>query len=329
MNAPTIRVLSLGAGVQSTAVLMLAAEARLPKLDAAIFSDTGWEPQYVYDHLDRLEREVAQPAGIPILRVSAGNIRRDALDPEHRFASMPLYILNRDGSPGMSRRQCTSEYKIKPIKEGVRCLLGAPDEPNSSGRVRPGRVPAGRIAEQWIGISTDEAHRAKDSDVGYVRHAFPLLRVGVDSDLVGASGRPGWSRQDCLRYLASRGWETTPKSACIGCPFHGNRAWRELRDNHPAEWADAVDFDAAIRKGSARATANGDDLMGTAYLHRSRVPLSEAPIDRVTAFEWGQNQGDIFDAIAEEEEPDGCSPFACRTDLPGEGDAADDDEDAA
>lgn len=321
MSAPTIRVLSLGAGVQSTAVLLLAAEGRLPKLDAAIFSDTGWEPKAVYDHLDRLEREVMVPAGIPLLRVSAGNIRADALDPEHRFASMPLYILNKDGSPGMSRRQCTSEYKIKPIKEAVRRLLGAPDEANTSGRIRPGRVAAGRVAEQWIGISTDEAHRAKDSDVSYVRHAFPLLEIGTGGTppLVGASGGLGWSREDCSRYLRSVGWGDTAKSACIGCPFHGNRAWRELRDNQPEEWADAVAFDAAIRGGSARATATGSDLLGTAFLHRSRVPLGEAPIDRVTAFEWNQNQGDIFDAIAEEEQ-DGCSPFTCER---GEADGED------
>ena len=36
-----LRLLSLGAGVQSTTLLLLAAEGRLPKLDGAIFSDTG------------------------------------------------------------------------------------------------------------------------------------------------------------------------------------------------------------------------------------------------------------------------------------------------
>lgn len=88
-------------------MLALSAEGILPKVEYAIFADTGWEPRAVYAHLDRLEREIAEPAGIPILRVSSGNIRKDALDPEHRFASMPLYILNKDGRPGMTRRQCT------------------------------------------------------------------------------------------------------------------------------------------------------------------------------------------------------------------------------
>src|SRR5207248_5842267 len=53
-------------------------------------ADTGWEPLAVYRHLQRLTR-IADAAGIPVVRVSRGHIRRDALDPAHRFASMPLW----------------------------------------------------------------------------------------------------------------------------------------------------------------------------------------------------------------------------------------------
>lgn len=298
-----LRVLSLGAGIQSTTLLMLSAEGRLSKLDAAIFADTGWEPRAVYQHLDRLDREIAQPAGIPIYRVSRGNIRHDALDPAHRFASMPLFIKNRDGGDGMTRRQCSNEYKVVAIKAQVRELLGYP---------HPTPVPRGQYAEQWIGISRDEISRAKDSDVKYARNAFPLL------DLDGAAdGRGGWTRDDCLRYLRSAGWESTPKSACIGCPFHGNRQWRDMRDNHPEEWADAVDFDRQIRSGNARGNANGKPLLGEAYLHASRLPLDQAPIDRVTAHEWKSRQTDVFGQIADAEledgDPDGCSPWSCRS----------------
>lgn len=303
---PALRILSLGAGVQSTTLLLLAAEGRLPKLDAAVFSDTGWEPAAVYAHLDRIEREIAVPAGIPIYRVSAGNIRDDALNPEHRFASMPLFIKNQDGGDGMTRRQCTSEYKLKPIKAQVRRLLGYP---------HPTPVPRGRYAEQWIGISRDEIGRAKDSGIQYLRSAFPLLDMDG-----GAEGGEGWSRDDCTRYLTAQGYGTTPKSACIGCPFHGNAQWRKLRDNNPAEWADAVEFDAAIRSGNARGNANGKPLLGEAYLHRSRKPLDEAPIDRVTAHEWGKQQTDVFGQIAdielEDGDPDGCSPWSCRSGQP-------------
>jgi len=310
---PSLRLLSLGAGVQSSALLILAARGDLPRLDAAIFSDTGWEPRAVYEHLDRIEREVAKPAGIPIYRVSSGNIRNDALDPDHRFASMPLFVRNRDGGDGMTRRQCTSEYKLKPIKQKTRELLGA--EPREDGK--PGRVPNGRFAEQWVGISTDERDRALDKDgtlktgdVKYSRNRYPLLELGMDRD-------------QCRALLTAHGFGQTPKSACIGCPFHSNMQWRQLRDKNPEEWADAVEFDASIRAGSARANANGQPLLGQAFLHRSRMPLDQAPIDKVSYHEWAGRQSDVLSllAVAEYEEKlsqednvsmTGCSPFSCR-----------------
>lgn len=289
-----LTVLSLGAGVQSTVLALMAVYGDLPKPDAAIFADTQWEPRRVYDHLDRLEIVLTE-AGIPLYRVTSGNLRADALDPDHRYCSVPYFVRNPDGTSGMVRRQCTSEYKLRPIKAQVRELLGYP---------HPKPIPRGTYAEQWIGFSTDEVHRVRDTlDVQYARPRYPLLELGM-------------SRKDCGRWLAVHGWTSVEKSACIGCPFHGNRQWRDLRDNDPAGWADAVAFDAAIRKGGAR----GLPLNGEAYLHRSRIPLAIAPIDRVTRAEARDRQTDLIDTLAdidagldETGDPDGCSPFGCRS----------------
>ncbi len=49
-----IEVLNLGAGVQSSAVLLMSIEGVLPKLDCAVFADTRWEPPAVYKQLDWL-----------------------------------------------------------------------------------------------------------------------------------------------------------------------------------------------------------------------------------------------------------------------------------
>lgn len=299
---PRLRVLSLGAGVQSTTLLLLSAEGRLPRLDAAIFADTGWEPRRVYEHLDRLEREVAQPAGIPIYRVRAksaggqrvsGDLRADSLD-AGAFVRIPVFVRNRSGTgAAMVRRQCTEEYKLKPIKAKIRKMLGYP---------HPKPVPPGTVVEQAIGISRDEFERVKDADVRYLRNVFPLLNMDGAAD-----GRVGWTREDCRRYLRSHGWASTPKSACIGCPFHGNAQWRELRDEHPEEWADAVDFDHRMRQTRLRG------IKEAPFLHRSLLPLDVAPIDRVTRSEWAQRQGDLFDSLADEEAeegaPAGCSPW--------------------
>lgn len=284
-----MRLLSLGAGVQSTTALLLSIEGTLPKLDGAIFADTGWEPAAVYKHFERISAAAAA-AGIPVHRVSKGNLRDDMLSPTSRYASVPYFVLNPDGSEGMGRRQCTSEYKLAPINRKVRELLGA-KAPDFR------RVPKGGHTEQWIGFSTDEIQRVSDGfQLSYITKRYPLLELDM-------------SRKDCERFLAARGWSTT-KSACIGCPYHGNVQWRNLRDHHPDEWADAVEFDEAIRK-------RGERLNGEAYLHRSRLPLSIAPIDKVTRREWADRQYDALDMIkdieAEAGDPDGCSPYGCRS----------------
>ena len=150
-----LRVLNLGAGVQSTTLFLMSCEGELPRVDHAIFADTGWEPASVYKHLEWLTIK-AEEAGIPLHRVSNGNIRSDALVSQVRgkttngvrYASMPLFTKHPDsGSRGMIRRQCTREYKIEPIERFIRReLLGlAPRE----------RAPAGAV-EQWFGISFDE-----------------------------------------------------------------------------------------------------------------------------------------------------------------------------
>jgi hypothetical protein len=283
---PTFRFLSLGAGVQSSALLLLAARGRIRGFDAAIFADTGWEPLAVYRHLHRLTR-IADPAGIPVVRVSRGHIRSDALDPAHRFASMPLFTLGPGGERGMARRQCTSEYKIRPIKAEVRRRLGYP---------HPRRVPAWVVAEMAIGISVDEVMRARDSDVRYMRNTFPL-------DL-------GWRREDCVRFLTAHGLPDTLKSSCVGCPFHDDGFWADLKANRPDEWADAVAFDHAIRHGSAKANADGHPLRGTYYLHSSRVPLDQAVLrPRAHRDVAGRN----VDGLAE---VPGCGPWTCPHPLP-------------
>src|SRR5690606_30683542 len=163
-----LRLLSLGAGVQSTTLALMAAEGSLDRLDGAIVADTGWEPQREYDRLDRLE-QVLQGAGIPLCRVSRGNLRRDAFNPSTGYASIPYFIRNPDGSEGMGRRQCTAEYELAPINQKVRELLGA-SPPDYR------RVPRGRVAEQWIGFSKDEVHRVSDArGVSYIRKRYPLL----------------------------------------------------------------------------------------------------------------------------------------------------------
>jgi hypothetical protein len=259
-----MKILSLGAGVQSSAVLLMSCRGMLPKLDAAIFADTQWEPRAVYEWLDNVLEPEAKKAGIPIHRVSKGNIREDAMRSRMRadeykqieggrWGSMPLYT-EIDGKVGMTKRQCTKEYKIEPIQRQIGQLVTAAGMKKSVGAV-----------EQWFGISGDEMRRMRMSKVRYITNYYPL---------VFAFERP-WHRIDCLKWLADNGFPQAPRSACIGCPYRSEKEWRNLL---PAEFADAVAFDQQIRKWGG--------LRADTYLHRSCVPLDE--VDLSTPEERGQ-----------------------------------------
>jgi hypothetical protein len=233
-------------------------------LDCAIFADTGWEPQPVYKQLEWLEG-LAAAKGLPVYRVSRGNIRQDLVDAAtgviSRVANPPYYVKNEnEDNPdkgGMLWRQCTAAYKIGPIDRKIRELLGVK---------KGGRVPKTKTVDQWMGISIDEWMRAKDNRKPYIQNRFPLIELDM-------------SRTDCLNWIKEHGYHEPPKSACIGCPYHSNAQWRDMKMNHPEDFADAVDFDHLVRPGLPGTT-------GKVYVHRSMVPLDE--VDLRNAEDLGQ-----------------------------------------
>jgi hypothetical protein len=277
-----MNIISLGAGVQSTAMLLMADRGELMvekfieidgenvntgelepiKVDCAIFCDTGWEPKSVYEHLEKLIQSVS----IPVYVVSKGNIKQDLIDSYtgkvKRFASIPFFVKNKDGSKGIGRRQCTNEYKIVPFRKKARELMGL----KKFKRAKKNSV------RKLLGITTDEISRVKPSQEYLSVNTYPFIDMR-------------WSRNDCKRYLKLIGWGDTPKSACIGCPFHSNRMWADMKKNHPDDFADAVQIDNMLRSGIKK-------LNGEEYMHNSQVPLSEA-------FFTDTDQTDLFEMECE------------------------------
>lgn len=261
-----LRILSLGAGVQSTTLALMSTRGDLPRVDYAIFADTGWEPQAVYDHLAWLEGIVR----FPIIRTT----RPGADLGEHsiaiatsdvtRTASPPWFT---EGPRGMLPRQCSKEFKVRVIGQEVRKLLGLE---------RGQRGPKEVAVEQWIGISTDEMQRMKRSEQAFVENVFPLIDRRM-------------TRNDCLQWMRERQFPQPPKSSCIFCPYRGDHQWREMRDHAPADWAKAVDFDKRIRPGF-------HGMQGEAFIHRQRVPLEQ--VDLSTDADRGQFS--LFDEISRE-----------------------------
>jgi hypothetical protein len=252
-----LTVISLGAGVQSTTMALMAAHGELsPMPHCAVFADTGWEPAAVYKHLDWL----CTVLPFPVHRVSNGNIRTSlTTDKPGRYAAVPFF-LKTNGEKGIGRRQCTHEYKLKPLRWKYRELLG-------KDRKQPIRAGA---CEVWLGISVDEVMRMKPADVAWQVNRWPLIEKRM-------------SRWDCLQWLRRHGYPEPVKSSCIGCPFHGDRHWRDMKMNTPEEFADACHVDRLIRSGGTQANSK---MRGEQYMHSSLQPLDQ--VDLSTAEDHGQ-----------------------------------------
>tara|TARA_Y100000310_G_scaffold326284_1_gene390998 strand:+ start:3602 stop:4462 length:861 start_codon:yes stop_codon:yes gene_type:complete len=256
-----LNIISIGAGVQSTYLALNARQFGEP--DHGIFADTGWEPDAVYEQLARIEDAI----DFPLHRCTAGNIREDVLDARGgksiTYGQPPFSVINRNPVSraaggyetadvgGKIWRRCTAHYKIDPIQKEIRRLLGYKPRQRIKHKVR-----------QWFGITTDEASRMKDSRVPWIDNWYPLIDAGM-------------SRQDCLDWFATTGLPEPRKSACIGCPYHTNHTWADMKRHLPEEWAGAVAFDTALRADPEKKLPG---VTGEAYLHRRCLPLEEAVI---------------------------------------------------
>jgi len=244
-------VLSLGAGVQSSTLALMAAQNKIsPMPDCAIFADTQFEPKNIYEHLNWLETQLP----FPVYRVTAGNIKlnteKGINSTGQKFVSIPFFT---EGG-GVGRRQCTNEYKIQPIHKKLRELIGLKPRQHAPKKV---------VVKQWIGISLDEAAmRIKPSRYVWIENVWPLVDMKM-------------SRQDCLEWFKEH-YPNKPlnKSSCIGCPFRDDASWKHMKSNDTISFVEAVLFDEAIRdKGHTEKVKK--DL----FVHSLRKPLSEVSFD--------------------------------------------------
>jgi hypothetical protein len=258
-----LRAISLGAGVQSTTLALMAARGEIgPMPDCAIFADTGAEPLAVYKHLDWLETQLP----FPVYRVSAGNLRDEivgAMAGQNRMdARPPFFTLSAKNKRGMLNRQCTQDFKIIPIERKIRELLGLKK------RQRGPKTP---VVEQWIGISWNEKIRRKVSRVRFIENRWPLCEREM-------------RRGHCLTWCEERQYPKPPKSACTFCPFADDLRLRDMKEGDPVSFADAVEIDRVIRPG---VPGPKRPKGGQWFVHEQCIPLDQ--VDLSTAEDRGQS----------------------------------------
>ena len=260
-----LRILSLGAGVQSTTLALMIELGEVPMVDCGIFADTMGEPKIVYEHLDWLEQQLS----FPVHRVFYRNLRQDildAVDGKYKFMSVPFYTINsKTGKKGILRRTCTADYKIDPIIKKIREMLDY-----SKGQ----RVKKGTEVEMLMGISKNEMIRMRRNKLAYIQNVYPLIDMG-------------FHRYHCLRWMEEHDYPKPPRSACTFCPFHSNEEWRDIKKNEE-EWNMVVKMDDKIRFGSH---IKKEDPV---FIHKDCVPMGEADLDP------NKDQQDLFNDICDE-----------------------------
>lgn len=240
---------SFGGGVQSTALFLLIkndpnrvmkAMGALPEM--FFFADTGAEPKEVYDHIESIS-SLAGNTPIVICKKDGQTMEQVMLSKKGtRFIPIPAFTRDpATGKIGMIRRQCTREYKIAPLQKAMRSAAG----------IKPRQVAPDNSIHSWIGISTDEAGRVKDSGCSSIINRYPLLEMGI-------------SREDCKKIIMGASMRPV-KSRCYFCPYIGD--WDQFKKDHPASFEKAILMDYAIRDSKQAG------VLQPAYLQRSCIPL--------------------------------------------------------
>lgn len=268
MNEP-IRILSFGAGVQSSAVARMSIIGELPPFDHVIFADTGDEPESVYKNMQWWEQRFTDQ-GVKFHQVgksvSISDQLREVAAGNGKEIPIPAFTRNEDGTTGIIRRQCTYHFKIHPILRLIRDITGLHKK-------RHMHITE-TLVEQTMGISWDEVQRMRDHPYPWVKNVYPL----IDQRL---------TRYDCVEAMKADDRFPDPvRSACWHCPFHSNEEWRYLRNEEPKEFQKAIDLDLVIRSGKM------GNLTKPVYLHSSGKPLGEINFDNAEDAGQGTLWGD-------------------------------------
>lgn len=218
LTTKPIRMLSLGWGVQTFTYACMVALNEEPPLDYAVFADTRHESSKTYAFIEKWQPWLEEH-GIRVVTVRANNT--DVVIRKWSNATMiPAFTFNTKGEEGQTNRQCTNNWKIRPIRTFARSLL-------------PKTPPVGAV-EMVLGISWDEALRIRDSDVRYISNSYPLVEQRI-------------TRAQSILWLEAHNLEVPPKSACVFCPYHSRRIWQEMKREDGSDWQRAVAADREVR----------------------------------------------------------------------------------
>ncbi|MCW1885601.1 hypothetical protein OKA04_12755 [Luteolibacter flavescens] len=303
----TITLLSLGAGVQSTTLALLAEAGEIERPAAAIFADTGDEPAKVYEHLERLRGMISFPVHIVRVGKGLGADFLGALSSETGSCGQPpFYVRAPDMTPEeIEHVLCMPEPRPEDFPASDAFFLSADDSEQWGENDAFGQALYSHWALRNKALRKDEGGMlwrkcTTDYKIIPIRRKARLImeaagarcivqQIGISTDEAERERtsdvqyihndhpllRLGWSRAKCEAWLWERFSMRVPKSACRWCPYRSNAGWRAMKKDEPDEFELACQFDEAIREAQGK-KVNGAGIIGRLYVHRSFTPLRTA-----------------------------------------------------
>ncbi len=246
-----MRTFSFGGGVQSTAVLILAAMGRV-QYDSFLFANVGNDSENpaTLEYVGTVAKPYAAAHGIELVELQRKRQKTGEmltlygnLLSSKSSINIPVYMGT--GAPG--NRNCTGDFKID--------VIGRWQKQHGATKETP--------AVCGLGISMDEIQRARtESGIAWQTLEYPLLDLRMN-------------RRDCVKVIQDAGLPVPPKSSCWFCPFHRRDEWMQLKRNTPELFDKAVALENTLNE--RRAMLGKDNI----YLHSSLVPLVNAVGDQM------------------------------------------------
>jgi len=270
-------VVSWGAGVQSTCLALLCIDehpalmraldrrgANLP--EAFVFADTGDEKRETYLHVWKMAKMMGE-SGYPLRVVRhpdaplSEHVKEKAKAHDGGMATPPFYVESATGDPvPVLSRSCTHQFKAQPLDRWAKKYFDPPR----------GKALNGPVCAQWRGISTDEVTRMKPHPKRWATTWFPLIEMG-------------WGRDQCREYVEGReypdgGQVQAVRSACVFCPYHDGKEWKEVKNSDHDDWERALELDDVLRNAwDGEGSIAG--LETEPFLVAQRVRLRDAIIE--------------------------------------------------
>lgn len=263
-----MKILSCGAGMQSTALALMSCANKLlkekrakdfafeyiekvPIYDVVLFCDLGLEPSWVLNQVNFI-KNACEWAGIPFY-VLKNDLYKHYIENfgEKRVVSIPFWTRDVDGKKGKMMRNCTLEFKINIMQNFVRWeLLGY----KKGQRTKAEDMKA---HEMHLGFSKEEEHRCKENPHKMFVNKFPLCEMNL-------------VRADNYAYIKDVWGLDTKASACCFCPFHTNYFFKYIKDNHKHEYEKTVKFDQMLEKAQPNTK-----IRSKLYISKSRKRIED------------------------------------------------------